>query len=148
MTRADRDSLTLGCLLYLGSAPLLLFIFEISTMSGAAHENGTREWWVAVLGDMFQTSSGSISWILLAGFVSSLFLCFRGFWRTSGGLRVTIRWLMVAVMLVALGLAYAPLGFLMVVVAPVLLTLAALLRKPARARASSSQSSATSAGRP
>ena len=133
MTRADRTSLTVGCLLYLGSAPWLLFIFGMSTSSGGAYEDGTWEWSVAVLGRMFHPIWGSITSILLAGFVVGLFLCFRGLFRAFGGFRVTIGRLMIAVMIVALGLAFAPLGFLMAVVAPVLLTLVALLRKPASA---------------
>lgn len=132
MTRAERTGLTVGCLLYLGSAPLLLFIFGMSTLSGGAYEDGTWKWWVAVLGTMLRPGdAGPVTLILLAGFVVGACLIGRGLWRAFGGLRFTIGRLMIAVLVVALGLAFAPLGLLMAVLGPVLLTLVVLLRQPA-----------------
>jgi hypothetical protein len=118
-------------MLYLGSAPLLPFLLVISSPSVGAPEAGTPEWWVVVLGRMFRTGEvRPVAVTLLIGFVAGIFLIGRGFWRAFGRFKFTVGRLMIAVMVVAFGLASAPLGFLMAMLAPVLLTIN-VLRKPA-----------------
>jgi hypothetical protein len=132
MTRADRASLTLGCLLYLGSAPLLPLLVGISSLSGAVYEGFTWQWWVAVLGAMFESGDERVfKLIILAEFLIGLVMIGWGLLRAFGGFRFTIWRLMIAVMIVAIGLAFAPLGLFMAVLAPVLLSLVVLLRQPA-----------------
>jgi hypothetical protein len=71
---------------------------------------------------------------LLTEFVVGLVLIGRGMLRASGGFRFTIGRLMIAVMIVAFGLASPLLGLfsvVMAVLAPVLLTILVLLYRPA-----------------
>jgi hypothetical protein len=133
MTRADRASLTLGCLLYLGSAPLLpLLLVGISSLPGAVYEVFTWQWWVAVLRTMFQPGDERpFKLIILAEFLIGLVMIGWGLLRAFGGFRFTIGRMMIAVIVVATGLAFAPFGLFMAVLAPVLLTLVVLLRQPA-----------------
>lgn len=88
--------------------------------------------WVAVLRAMFEPGDERpVKLIMLAEFVVGLVLIGRGLFRAFGGFRFTIGRMMVAVMIVLIGLALTPLGLLMAVLGPVLLTLLVLLRQPA-----------------
>jgi hypothetical protein len=132
MTRAERASLTFGCLLYLGSAPLLPLVLHSSLPPTVVPELFTWQWWVAVLGAMFESGDERVfKLIILAQFIVGLVMIGWGLLRASGGLRLTIGRMMIAVMVVALGLAFAPLGLLIAVLAPVLLSLVVLLRQTA-----------------
>lgn len=133
-SRAYRASLTIGSLLYVGGAPLLLFVFVMSAMSGRYLEAGTSEWWAAVLGTMFRRGdAGPVTLVLLVESVVGVILIGRGLWGTFGRLRFTTRRLMAAVLVVAFGLVHVPLGVLMALPAPVVLALLALRRRPALA---------------
>jgi hypothetical protein len=101
------------------------------------YEDGTQEWWGAVLGEMFHPGkAGPVTWTLLVGIVVGISLMGRGFWRAFGGFRLTIGRLMVAVLVVALGLAFAPLGVPLAGFSPVVLVLLLLRRPPSRSRSS------------
>jgi hypothetical protein len=138
MTRTDRASLTLGSLLFLGSAPLLPFLLVTSDPPGVLLYQGlTWQRLIAELGMMFESGDDRpLKLIMLAEFIAGVLLIERGLLRAFAGLKFTIWRLMFAVMIVALGLASPLLGFLwvvMAVLAPVLLAIFVLLRKPAGA---------------
>ena len=89
--------------LYAASGCLLLVNFRRCTSWGNAYPEGSPEWWIAVLGAMFQTSDARlINGALLVTFSLGIFHWIRGFLPEFRGLPTTTRGLMIAVAIVVL----------------------------------------------
>lgn len=135
--RVDRALLTIGCLLYAGSAPLLLLLslLIMSSLPGGAPDEGTWDWWSAVLRTMFRPNdAGPVTTVLLVGSACGLILITRGLWQSLGPFRITTGTMMIIVVIAAFGFAYVPIGILFLLFAPVVLTLVVLLRRPVPSR--------------
>jgi hypothetical protein len=79
--------LVLGLSLVVPSGALLLYIFAWSTLSGGEFEDGSAEWWRAVLGTMFRPRATHTP---LANTASIGFAAGALFW-IHGGLSMILR---------------------------------------------------------
>lgn len=132
ISRANRAMLVIGCLLYVGSAPLLTIVFVISCSLDRTVDQGTWDWWTAVLQTMFQPADfRPATIVLLAGSALGFVLMVRGLWLSVGGIRITTGRMMIVVLIAAFGFACVPLGILFLLFAPVVLTFSVLVRSPA-----------------
>ena len=80
MIRKPRPGL--GLILILVSGLALFYNYAWATLSGGPFQEGSVEWWRAVLGSMFATPENAV-WSLgaVAGLIFGIWLCWHAIWR-------------------------------------------------------------------